>query len=230
MCGRFALNTPPKYLAEQFRLDEIADLSPRYNIAPTQDVAVVLAAPESKARKLVLMKWGLIPRWAKDTAMASKMINARAETAHEKPTFKPALKHRRCLIPADGFYEWKKNGGGKQPFFIRLKEEKPFAFAGLWDRWEGQIGDEESTIESCTILTTSANDLMKPLHDRMPVILDPRDYDLWLDPAVEDADKVRPLLVPYPPALMTSFPVSTHVNSPRYDDPLCIAPAETSLF
>lgn len=221
MCGRFTLTHPDQDLALQFDLPEIPDLQPRYNIAPTQPVAAVRVAPESAVRELALLHWGLIPFWAKDPKIGSRMINARSETAAEKPAFRAAFRRRRCLVVADGFYEWQKLNGGKQPFYIRLHDGKPFAFAGLWEHWEGPDG---AVIESCTLLTTEPNDVIRPLHNRMPVILQARDYDLWLDPEVQQAEQLQPLLGPYLPGGMEAYPVSRWVNSPRNDDPRCIEP------
>ena len=221
MCGRFTLTNPDQDLALQFDLPEIPDLQPRYNIAPTQPVAAVRVAPESAVRELALLHWGLIPFWAKDPKIGSRMINARSETAAEKPSFRAAFRRRRCLVVADGFYEWQKLNDGKQPFYIRLHDGKPFAFAGLWEHWEGPDG---AVIESCTLLTTEPNDVIRPLHNRMPVILQPRDYDLWLDPEVQQAEQLQPLLGPYLPGDMEAYPISRWVNSPRNDDPRCIEP------
>ena len=221
MCGRFTLTHPDQDLALQFDLPEIPDLQPRYNIAPTQPVAAVRVAPESAVRELALLHWGLIPFWAKDPKIGSRMINARSETAAEKPAFRAAFRRRRCLVVADGFYEWQKLNGGKQPFYIRLHDGKPFAFAGLWEHWEGPDG---AVIESCTLLTTEPNDVIRPLHNRMPVILQARDYDLWLDAEVQQAEQLQPLLGPYLPGDMEAYPVSRWVNSPPNDDPRCIEP------
>jgi putative SOS response-associated peptidase YedK len=221
MCGRFTLTDPDADIAVQFNLPAIPDLQPRYNIAPTQPVAAVRQVREDAAREMVLFYWGLIPFWSKDTSIGSRLINARAETAAEKPAFRAAFRRRRCLVVADGFYEWQKQDGGKQPFFIALRDRRPFAFAGLWEHWQGGDGSE---IESCTLLTTEPNELMRPLHNRMPVILQPQDYDLWLDPAVDDVRRLQPLLRPYPAGDMASYPVSRRVNSPQNDDPACIEP------
>ena len=227
MCGRFTLTDPDQDLTVQFNLPEIPDLKPRYNIAPTQPVAAVRVAEDAVsadggvARELVQLRWGLIPFWAKDPAIGARMINARSETAAEKPAFRAAFKRRRCLVIADGFYEWQKQNGGKQPFFIHLEDGRPFAFAGLWEHWEGADG---SVVESCTLLTTAPNDLLRPLHNRMPVILLPGDYELWLDPEVQQPDLLKPLLGPYPPGEMEAYPVSKWVNKPQNDDPRCIEP------
>jgi len=221
MCGRFTLKTPVERLSEQFQFPKIIPLKPRYNIAPSQDVVVVRRMPDDRERKLTMLRWGLIPRWVKDPTRGSQPINAKAETAAEKPMFRDAFRRRRCLIPADGFYEWKQEGGRKQPVYICTKDRQPFAFAGLWEHWEEQEGQ---FIESCTILTTEPNDLLAQVHSRMPVILDQNDYDLWLDPYVQEVSRLKPLLRPYPPEQMTFYPVNLRVNNPRNDDRLCVEP------
>jgi putative SOS response-associated peptidase YedK len=221
MCGRFTLATPEQDLVVQFNLPEIPDLQPRYNIAPTQPVAAVRLPTAEGDRELVMLHWGLIPFWAKDPGIGSRMINARAETAADKPAFRAAFRRRRCLVPADGFYEWQKQNGSKQPFYIRLQNGRPFAFAGLWERWQDEEG---GVIESCTLLTTRPNELIQPLHNRMPVILHPHNYAVWLDPEVEDIDVLRRLLDPYPPSEMVAYAVSRYVNAPRNEGPDCIAP------
>jgi putative SOS response-associated peptidase YedK len=221
MCGRFTLTDPDADLAVQFNLPEIPDLRPRYNIAPTQPVAAVRVPAKSSAREMVLLRWGLIPFWARDPKIGSQMINARSETVAEKPAFRAAFRRRRCLVVADGFYEWQKTDGTKQPFYIRLRDARPFAFAGLWEHWKGP---DDTAIESCTLLTTQPNDLLRAVHNRMPVILQPRDYDLWLDPEIEKPELLRPLLLPYPPEKMDAYPVSRYVNSPNNDDPSCVEP------
>lgn len=225
MCGRFTLITPAEALAEQFQLFEIPSLAPRYNIAPTQPVAVVRQVPGDGQRELVLLRWGLVPFWAKDPGIGARMINARSETVADKPAFRAAFRRRRCLVPADGFYEWQRLERGKQPFYVRLRDEKPFALAGLWEHWEGP---DETTVNSCTLLTTEPNDLIRPVHSRMPVILAPKDYDLWLDPGVQKAELLRPLLRPYPSEGMLAYPVSTWVNKPKNDSPRCIEPLTQS--
>lgn len=221
MCGRFTLITPAQVLAEQFELVEIPALSPRYNVAPTQPVAAVRQPPGNERRELAMLRWGLVPFWAKDPAIGSRMINARSETAAEKPSFRAAFQQRRCLVLADGFYEWQRLERGKQPFYIRLRDERPFAFAGLWEHWEGGDG---MVIDSCTVLTTEPNELVRPLHNRMPVILAPEDYSRWLDPGLQKADLLQPLLRPYPSEGMHAYPVDTWVNNPRNDDLQCIEP------
>ncbi len=221
MCGRFILIAPGEAIAELFQLTEIPTLVPRYNIAPTQPVAAVRLSPSSGARELSYFHWGLIPRWAKDTKIGSRMINARSETAAEKPSFRSAFKYRRCLVPADGFYEWQKINGGKQPVRIQMKTGLPFAIAGLWEHW---ISSDGSEIESCTLLTTEPNNLLRPVHNRMPVLLDPADFDLWLDTKSYQGDDVQQLLRPFSGEEMAFYPVSTHVNNPRNEDPLCVQP------
>jgi putative SOS response-associated peptidase YedK len=210
MCGRFAQRTDSKKLAKTFGVAEIPDLKPRYNIAPTQDILAVYQSPDGPL--MTFYKWGLIPSWAKDTSIGARLINARSETVAEKPAFRQAFKQRRCIIPADGFYEWQKREGRKQPFFFQMRDESPFGFAGLWDRWEGGEG---SAIESCTILTTEANDLLRPVHDRMPVILHPEEYSLWLESDERELKLLKELLRPYPSSEMSGHPVSTSINSPR---------------
>jgi putative SOS response-associated peptidase YedK len=223
MCGRFTLRAPASVVAEQFALFDVAPFQPRFNVAPTQPVAVVRRmAVEEPQRELAWLRWGLIPSWAADPAIGGRMINARAETAAQKPAFRTALRRRRCLVVADGFYEWQKAGPRKQPYFVRLRDDRPFGFAGLWESWEGP---DHAAIESCTILTTEANELVRPIHDRMPVIVAPADYERWLDPGVQGAEAVRPLLRPYPSEAMTAYPVGPRVNSPAHDDPECVEPA-----
>lgn len=223
MCGRFTLRAPASVIAEQFSLFDLPSLSPRYNIAPTQTVAVVRQVGESggAGRELVNLRWGLIPHWAKDPAIGNRMINARSESVAEKPAYRTALRRRRCLVAADGFYEWQPGGRRKQPYFIHMKDDRPFGFAGLWETWEGP---ENSYIESCTIITTDANALMAPIHDRMPVIVDPKDYGLWLDTSVQDPAPLLPLLRPFQGDLLVAEPIGTRVNSPANDDAACIAP------
>jgi putative SOS response-associated peptidase YedK len=211
--------TPGKSLAEQFGLAEEVALPPRYNIAPTQLIAAIRVQPDSPDRALAMLKWGLIPFWAKDSKIAFKLINARSETAAEKPAFRAAFKYRRCLIPADGFYEWKKAGARKQPYLVGMADGKPFAMAGLWEHWENPEGE---VVESCTILTTSANHTVGELHDRMPAILVPMDYDVWLNPKVNDPKQLAQLLKPYVSSDMRKFPVSQRVNRATYDAPDCM--------
>lgn len=220
MCGRFSLTSSAEELATLFDLETAPELPPRYNIAPTQMVAGVRLDADKGKRELTLFRWGLIPFWAKDLAIGSRMINARSETVAEKPAFRAAFRSRRCLIPASGFYEWQKTQSGKQPHMIGMEDGKPFAMAGMWEHWEGGDG---SIIESCTILTTTPNELIERVHNRMPVILDRGDFDDWLDPSAETG-LLHHLLRPYPAADMMAFPVSTIVNSPMNDVPACVEP------
>jgi putative SOS response-associated peptidase YedK len=214
MCGRFVQAGGPKQLSERLKIPEGSLFDrPRFNVAPTTPIAAIRES-RSGGRELVALKWGLIPSWSRD---GKGFINARAETAAEKPTFRSAFKKRRCLIPADAFYEWqKRKDGTKQPFAIRLKGGDPFAFAGLWEIWTNHESGEE--VESCTILTTGANELMKPIHDRMPVILPEDAYGPWLDQA--DAS----VLKPFDPATMEAYPVSTYVNNTRNEGSKCLEP------
>ncbi len=210
-------------LQELFQLEQVPVLPLRYNIAPTQNVAAVRLRSEQHTRELVFLRWGLIPRWAKDTKIGNSLINGRADTVAEKPSFRSAFKHRRCLVIADGFYEWKKQGTKKQPFYFQLKDGEPFAFAGLWESWSPPDGEK---IESCALLTTEANEVVSPVHDRMPVILQKEDYEIWLDPAVQERERLQPLLAPYPSGQMKAYPVSTTVNNARNDVAACVEPAE----
>lgn len=227
MCGRFTLRTPINVLAEQFAIlgipSTMGPMVSRFNIAPTQPVAIVRLATDGERpqRELAFVRWGLIPGWAKDPSVGARMINARAETVAEKPSFRAAFGRRRCLVLADGFYEWRRTGRAKQPYFIHLADHRPFALAGLWESWEGA---DHSSIESCTILTTQPNDLLRPIHDRMPVILSPESYDLWLDTSAAVSPALFDALRPYPAEAMVAYPVGTHVNSPSHEDPRCVEP------
>jgi len=199
------------------------DWAPRYNIAPTQPIPVIRQHPMEPVRELSLMRWGLIPSWAKDSSAAARMINARSETASTKPAFRDALKSRRCLIPADGFYEWAKTAKGKQPYCFEVNDGEWFAFAGIWDRWKDATGN---AVETCSILTTTPNAVTSPVHDRMPVILDPDSYDLWLDPGMQNVAAASELLKPYDARLMRCYPISTRINHVANDDEGCSAPVE----
>ena len=218
------MRAPASVIAEQFALFEVPLLKPRFNIAPTQPVPVVRMTPQQAVpqRQFVVLHWGLVPSWAGDPAIGNRMINARAETAADKPAFRTAMRRRRCLVVADGFYEWQKAGKVRRPMFIHMRDDQPFAFAGLWESWEGA---DHSALESCTILTTSANDLVRPIHDRMPVIVAPEDYGRWLDPAVEKPEPILPLLSSYPSEPMEAYAVSTWVNSPG-DEQRCLERVE----
>jgi putative SOS response-associated peptidase YedK len=221
MCGRFTLTDDPANSNEIFgEYSFPSRFAPRFNIAPTQPV---LAIPNDGAHKADFFIWGLIPSWAKDPSIGSRLINARAETLAEKPSFRGGFKYKRCLIPADGFYEWQAQPGTKTkvPQFIHMKDRKPFAFAGLWDSWNGPDG---SAVRSCTIITTEPNELMASLHNRMPVILKPADYEQWLDPAPRTPDSLAPFLKPFPAGEMSAYPVSMLVNSPANERPELVLP------
>lgn len=220
MCGRFTRTGNPAAIAEAFGVDEISsDLQASYNIAPTQKVAVIVSDGK---KQLIEVRWGLVPSWAKDPTIGNKMINARAETITQKASFKNAFKKRRCLVVADGFYEWQKVGDGKRPVYIRLKSGQPFGLAGLYETWRSPEGED---IMTCAIITTEANELMEPIHERMPVIIPKDNEDLWLDPQVQDETVLRELLTPYPADAMEAFPVSKRVNSPANNSAECIKPA-----
>jgi putative SOS response-associated peptidase YedK len=254
MCGRFTLRTPPAVLIEHFELDTRGDrqlplFEARYNIAPTQDILVVRSDPQSGVRTAAMLRWGLIPSWSTEPTTGAPMINARAETLAEKPTFRTAVRRRRCLIPADGFYEWQQSASGskakKQPFHIHRPDQGVFAFAGLWERWSQRAADlalspslkaqhatdpdGTFTIESCTIVTTTANYMLRELHERMPVILAPCDYAMWLDAKIEDPAALQHLLAPCSDEELIAEPVGTHVNKVANDDPTCIV-AQRFLF
>lgn len=218
MCGRFTIRTSPQRIADLFELAVIPDLKPRYNVAPTQLIPVVRETLE-RERELAMLRWGLIPFWAKDPAIGSRMINARADSLADKPSFRDAYKRRRCLIVADGFYEWKTIAKKKYPILIHFADDRPFAFAGLWERWNGP----EGPVETATIVTTNASPALAGLHERMPVMLAREHHSAWLD-----ASAGQELLVPFQSEELTLTPVSTAVNSARFDGPECCAPAETA--
>jgi putative SOS response-associated peptidase YedK len=224
MCGRYRLSRRKQIIAEHFETaDWQDDWSPRYNIAPTQQIPVVRQNPKEPVRQISLMRWGLVPSWAKDTSGAARMINARSETAHTLAAFREAMKLRRCLVPADGFFEWQRRGSAKQPFCFEVGDGGLFAFAGLWERWRDPSGQ---WVKSCSILTTTPNAVTSVVHDRMPVILDPESYDLWLDPGMNDAVVASELLKPYDARLMRCYPVSTRINHVANDDAECSRPVE----
>lgn len=224
MCGRYRLSRRKQVIEEYFGSapwDD--DWNPRYNVAPTQPVPVIRQNPNEPVRQLSLMKWGLIPHWSTDGSGAAGTINARSETAATKPAFRDPLKFRRCLIPADGFYEWQRTGKAKQPYCFEGNDGELFAFAGLWDGWKDPQGN---WVKTCSILTTTPNAVTSAVHDRMPVILDPDRYDLWLDPGMNDADVFSELLKPYDARLMRCYPVSTRTNHVANDDVECSRPVE----
>ena len=225
MCGRYSITTPVEALRRLFRFAGPApNLAASYNVAPRQDVPVIRLA-EGGTRAIAMLRWGLVPFWAKDAAIGDRLINARSETAHEKPSFRAAFKARRCILPADGFYEWKKEGKAKQPYRIGLEDGAPFGLAGLWERWDDPSG---GVLETCAILTGEANEALRPIHHRMPVILDPNDHATWLDTVATDAAAARALLRPFAAGPMVAYAVSRHVNNARNDDPACIEPLEES--
>ncbi|MBU2643908.1 SOS response-associated peptidase [bacterium] len=219
MCGRFALTMELSELQAAFPwIDFGSGYTPRYNIAPSQDI---LTFPNTMPGKAGWFRWGLIPPWAKDVKIGYQLINARGETVAEKPSFRNAFRNRRCLIPADGFYEWKKEGATKTPYCIRMTSARPFAFAGLWEQW----GSDSETLFSCTIITTDANTVVNPIHHRMPVILSPSDYEAWLDPEFQDDKTLTRLLTPFQAEKMTAFPISKQINNPRNEGPGTVVPA-----
>jgi putative SOS response-associated peptidase YedK len=223
MCGRFTLNTSAKIIAEFFKLSEVPDIEPRYNIAPTQSIATITVDSEKIERQFQFMRWGLIPSWAKDMKIGSHTINARSETVAEKPAFRSAIKHRRCLIIADGFYEWQPQGKKKQPYYFTMVNNEPFAFAGLWENWRSP---EAENIVSCSIITTAANETVQPVHERMPVILPENAWEEWLDPSIKNAQEVLPLLKPYASDVMKKNAVSAIVNNATREGIECIQVTE----
>ncbi|MDA0576957.1 MAG: SOS response-associated peptidase [Verrucomicrobia bacterium] len=219
MCGRFTLTRMPGEWAELLDMPGFDPPKPRYNVAPGQYILTILRDPEVSHPILQLLFWGLLPAWVKDPKDATRPINARAETVAEKPYFRAAIRHRRCLIPADGFFEWSGTGAQRRPIYFQMADERPFAMAGIWERWQGP---RDELIDSCTILTTTPNPVVKPHHHRMPVILDPAHFKTWLDPSEQSARAVAHLLAPYPPATMKATPVSRRVNSAARDDAGCV--------
>ncbi|MGD9763180.1 MAG: SOS response-associated peptidase [Candidatus Binatia bacterium] len=221
MCGRFTLTSPPDRLRARFNLSTAPEpYEPRYNIAPSQPVLVI---PNRAARLLRPARWGLIPHWATDGRIGQRMINARAETLSERPAFRDALAHRRCLIPADGFYEWRREGRARRtPYYVRARDGEPLAFAGLWDVWRAPTGER---VASCAIVTTAANDALAPIHDRWPVLLPVEAYERWLHPGPCAAEGLAPLLRPCDPEWLEAYPVTPLVNSPENEGPQCVEPA-----
>lgn len=214
MCGRFTFDIPLEVLVEIFGLKEISEIRPSYNIAPTQQVSVVRQVSDHNS--LILMKWGLVPSWAKDPAIGSQMINARAETVAEKPSFRHAIKYRRCIVPGSGFFDWKHEGKNKQPYYFRMKNGRPIGFAGIWEEWKAPDG---TLLDTFSILTTTANDLVAPVHERMPVIVPPDDYGIWLNKHLTDPEELKQFYEPFPAKLMDAYPVSERVNTVRNNSP-----------
>jgi len=235
MCGRYRLGRGREAFVKYFGTDaDDLEWSPRFNIAPMQNVPTVRQHGTEPKRSLSSMRWGLIPRWAADASIGAKLINARSETVAEKPSFRACLRERRCLIPADGFYEWKREPKSKQPYCFTLTDDSPFAFAGIWDRWRGGDG---KTLETCSILTTGPNSLVSDIHDRMPVILSPDEYDLWLDPGFKNVEGIVEMMRPFSASAMKKYPVNARVNDAANDDAECGEAVEstetagqTSLF
>jgi putative SOS response-associated peptidase YedK len=222
MCGRFTLTVNPADLQDTFANYTFPPMfAPRFNIAPSQPI---LAVPNDDKFTADFFIWGLIPTWAKDPSIGNRLINARAETLAEKPSFRGSYKYKRCVVLADGYYEWKATEGkkSKTPYYIHMQDRQPFAIAGLWDTWDSPDG---SSLKTCTLITTTPNELMEPIHDRMPAILHPRDYAKWLDPAPQTPESLQPLLKPFPAAAMAAYAVSTKVNKPANDAPELVVPA-----
>lgn len=222
MCGRYTLHSRADVIAERFCVQVPPTLPERFNIAPSQQVLAVRLNSETRQRELVALHWGLIPFWADDPSIGNRMANARSETVAGKPSFRHAYKSQRCLVVADGFYEWQETNGKKQPYYVTLKGDGPFGLAGLWERWDKQ----GEPIESCTILTTDANEIMSAIHERMPVIIPPEKYPLWLDSGQHDGKKISGLLRPFDSSQMSAYPVSAFVNNAKHDTAQCIQPAE----
>lgn len=223
MCGRFSLATTADDLAEFFGMDVFPEFDPHFNLSPSQPICALRQQEKEAKREALWMRWGLIPSWAKDPGIGNRMINARSETVAEKPAFRAAFKKRRCLVPADGFYEWKSEGRKKQPYFIRSRKDSIMAFAGLWELWSAPDGSE---VTSCAILTTQANELMAPIHHRMPVILSPKDFNTWLDTEATKPDSLKKLMMPFSAKKLEAYPVSRFVSNPSNDSPQCIEKIE----
>jgi len=224
VCGRFVMITDLSTIIDVFGIEHVSgDVRPSYNIAPGSTVAAVI---NDGATRLVNFRWGLVPSWSRDPAIGARLINARGETVAEKPSFRAAFKQRRCLIIANGFYEWQRRTTGKTPMYISLKGEIPFGFAGLFETWRSPEGEK---LRTCTIITTDANELIRPIHDRMPVIIPAGQVPRWLDPSMADTTRLVSLLVPYPECEMTAYAVSPLVNSPRHDSPECTTPAAARM-
>ena len=222
MCGRFTLHLPPELLGSVFGVKTSLQLPPRYNIAPTQTVPVVRETGEG-GRSLAELSWGLVPSWAKDRSIGNRMINARSETVHEKPSFRHALRKRRCIVPASGFFEWSHSDGSKQPWYVTLKDAAPMGFAGLWESWQAPDG---GALETFCILTTAANSLMATIHERMPVILPAADYSSWLLPEKNGVENLAGFFQPCPADILTAVKVSSYVNLPLHNSEECIRPLQ----
>jgi len=224
MCGRFTFAISPELLAEVFGVPFFEELPRRYNIAPSQPVPIIREAA-TDGRYLSSVRWGFVPHWAKDLSIGNRMINARCETVHEKPAFRQAIRARRCIVPASGFFEWAASPAGKFPHYVTMRDGSPLAFAGIWDSWKTPEGE---ILETCAILTTTANSLMAPLHDRMPVLLHPTEFELWLDRSMNNPEKLQRLYQSYPAELLQEREVSSMVNNPTHDTPENITPVNAS--
>ncbi len=224
MCGRFALFTKGQFGYESLKLPESPPFE-RYNISPSQDILAIRTALETGCPEWVMFRWGLVPFWSKEPGGKRPLINARAEGIEAKPSFRGPVRHRRCIVPASGFYEWRLQGTGKQPCFVRPAEDEVFALAGIWDHWEGKQGE---VIESVAIITTTANELMQPIHDRMPVILEEEDVSAWIAPTTK-LEKALAMLKPCSSTRMMTYPVSSLVNSTRHDGPECVAKVDETV-
>lgn len=218
MCGRFVTNIPAEVIKKKFNLREVPHLEPHFNVTPTQLVAVI--RNDGELNQLDLLKWGFVPSWSKDLSFGSHLINARSETVSEKPVFRHAIKYRRCVIPSSGFYEWDHRDGKKQPYCIQMADHSPLCFAGIWETWKAP---DNSVIETFAILTTAANKLVAPLHDRMPVILHPDSFPLWLSKNMHDPEQLQQFYLPYPAEEMNAYKVPDLINNPRFDSPACMA-------
>lgn len=227
MCGRYTLITPEKVLADQFSVQALPPWTPRYNLGPSQDGLIIRAVADGSRREASALRWGLVPHWAHENSRLPIMINARGETAAEKPAFRDPFRRRRCLVLADGFIEWSRRSGEKMPYLFQLPDGKPFAMAGLWDRWQPKPGpgeDDPPPLETFAILTTAANAVMEPYHDRMPVILSEEDCETWLDPYLVATGPLTKMMLPYPSSEIRVRPIHPRVNSIRHDDPSCLDP------
>jgi len=228
MCGRYTLKTHRRKIQERFNADELPDLVPRFNLGPTQDGLVVRTGDSPARRTAALLRWGLIPAWTKDKSSLPLLINARAETLAAKNAFRDSFKRRRCLVVADGFYEWSRRGALKQPYYFTVDHGEPFAMAGLWDAWHPPGAPAGERLETFAIITTTANEILEPLHDRMPVILEPNLYEDWLNPMLTDTGALERVLVPFPAMRMLARVVNMRVNSIKHDDPACLEPPESA--
>lgn len=226
MCGRYTLKSHRRKIQERIGVDDLPELEPRYNLGPTQDGLVVRPGDAPATRTAAMLRWGLIPAWTKDRASMPLLINARAETVAAKGAFRDSFKRRRCLVVADGFYEWSRRGVHKRPYYFTVDHGEPFAMAGLWDSWHPPGAPVGQSLETFAIVTTSANEILEPHHDRMPVILEPNLYDDWLNPMLTDTGALERVLVPFPAMRMLARAVSARVNNIKFDDAACLEPPE----